>query len=138
MTQAQITLISTSCIILSGLSLVAGWWLIRRKNVEGHKLAMLTATTFAGLFLIAYVTRWYLFGSKPFTGEGGWRTFYLANLVPHVLLAMAVGPLALRQIYLAMVRRDFDRHRRLGRITVPIWLYVAASGWLIYYLLYHL
>jgi putative membrane protein len=103
-----------------------------------HRNAMLLATMFAGLFLVAYVTRWAIFGSKPFGGTGIWRTLYFTNLVPHVILAIAVGPLAARMIYLAMQRRDFVAHRRLARITLPIWLYVAASGWLVYYMLYRM
>ena len=51
---------------------------------------------------------------------------------------MVVGPLAARLIYLAMVRRDFTAHRRLARVTLPIWLYVAGSGWLVYYMLYRM
>ena len=70
------------------------------------------------------------------SATGAWRAFYFANLIPHVILAMAVGPLAVRLIYLALRKHDFPRHRRLARITLPIWLYVAASGWLIYFLLY--
>jgi putative membrane protein len=132
-----LTLISTSCIVLSGASLLLGWYFIRwRRDMILHRNTMLTATTFAGLFLVAYVTRWSMFGSKPFAGTGGWRVFYFVNLVPHIILAMAVGPLAVRLIYLALRKRDFAAHRRLARITLPIWLYVAASGWLIYYLLY--
>ena len=132
-----LTLISTSCIVLSGASLLLGWYFIRwRRDMILHRNTMLTATTFAGLFLVAYVTRWSMFGSKPFAGTGGWRVFYFVNLVPHIILAMAVGPLAVRLIYLALRQRDFAAHRRLARITLPIWLYVAASGWLIYYLLY--
>jgi len=123
-------------IVASGLSLLAGWYFIRRKNISFHRNAMVLATVFAGFFLVAYISRWALYGSKPFEGEGGWRIFYVANLIPHILLAMTVGPLALYQIYLATVKKDLPRHRRLGRITVPIWLYVAASGWLIYFLLY--
>jgi putative membrane protein len=137
MTLETLTLISTTCIILSGLSLLVGWYFIRwRKNLVLHRNTMLAATGFAGLFLVAYVTRWATFGSKPFEGEGGWRLFYFANLVPHVILAIAVGPLALYLIYLALRERNFRQHRRVARITLPIWLYVAASGWLIYYLLY--
>lgn len=136
MSQQHLTLFSTSCIVASGISLIFGWWTIRRQRVSAHRSFMLSATAFAGLFLVAYVTRWYLYGSKPFEGAGGWKIFYLANLAPHILLAMIVGPLALYQIYLALGPKDFDRHRKLGRITVPIWLYVAASGWLIYFLLY--
>jgi putative membrane protein len=137
MTLRTLTIISTSCIVLSGASLLLGWYFIRwRKDMVAHRNTMLAATTFAGLFLIAYVTRWSLFGSKPFAGTGAWRIVYFANLVPHIILAMAVGPLAVRLIYLALRKRDFVAHRRLARITLPIWLYVAASGWLIYYLLY--
>jgi len=55
-----------------------------------------------------------------------------------VILAMAVGPLAVRLIYLAATRRDYVAHRRLARVTLPIWLYVAASGWLVYYMLYRM
>ena len=97
---------------------------------------MLSASGFAGLFLVAYVTRWSLFGSKPFAGTGAWRTFYFANLVPHILLAIALGPMAIRLIYLALRKQDFAAHKRLARITLPVWLYVAASGWLIYFMLY--
>lgn len=136
MTQQHLTLISTSCIVASGLSLLVGWWSVRRRRIEVHKAFMLAATGFAALFLVAYVTRWSLYGSKAFEGTGGWKVFYLANLAPHILLAMVVGPLAIYQIYLALGPKDFARHRKFGRITVPIWLYVAASGWLIYFLLY--
>ncbi|MFN2115008.1 MAG: DUF420 domain-containing protein [Anaerolineae bacterium] len=138
MSLASLSLISTSCIVLSGVSLIVGWYFIRRrKNVRRHRASMLTATTLAGLFLVAYVTRWSLYGSKEFAGEGAWRAVYLALLAPHVLLAIAVGPLALYLIYLAARKRDFRTHRRWGRVTVPIWLFVAVSGWAVYYLLYH-
>jgi putative membrane protein len=138
-TQESLTLLSTSFIVLSGLSLLVGWYFIRvRRSMELHRAAMLSATTFAALFLLAYVTRWATFGSKPFGGTGVWRALYLINLIPHVILALAVGPLAVRLIQLAMVRRDYASHRRLARITLPIWLYVAASGWLVYYMLYRM
>jgi putative membrane protein len=134
-----LTLVSTTCIVLSGVSLLVGWWFIRaRRSMARHRAAMLAATTFAGLFLVAYVTRWSLFGSKRFEGTGIWRAIYIGNLVPHVILAILVGPLAARLIYLAMVRKDFVAHRRLARVTLPIWLYVAASGWFVYYMLYRL
>jgi putative membrane protein len=133
----SLTLVGTGCIVLSGLGLLVGWYFIHwRRDMIRHRNAMLTATVFAGLFLVFYVTRWSLYGSKHFAGHGGWKVFYFANLIPHVILAMAVGPMAARLIYLAMRKRDFRAHRRLARVTLPIWLYVAASGWLIYYLLY--
>ena len=137
MSLETLTVLSTACIVLSGASLVVGWYLIRfRRDRLAHRNAMLTATALAGLFLVLYVTRWAVFGSKLFAGTGGWRALYFAILVPHVLLAIAVGPLAVQLIRLAMVREDFAAHRRLARVTLPIWLFVAASGWAIYYLLY--
>ena len=87
MTQESLTLVSTTCIVSSGVSLLAGWYFIRGGSMERHRAAMLAATAFAGLFLVFYVTRWSLYGSKPFGGSGIWRTLYLANLIPHVILA---------------------------------------------------
>jgi putative membrane protein len=137
MSLQTLTVLSTACIVLSGASLLAGWYLIRwRRERTAHRNAMLTATAFAALFLVFYVTRWAVFGTKLFAGTGGWRVLYFTILVPHVLLAIAVGPLAVRLIQLAMWREDFAAHRRLARVTLPIWLFVAASGWAIYYLLY--
>jgi len=132
-----LTIASTACIVLSGVSLLLGWYFIRgRRDMARHRQTMLTAASFAALFLIFYVTRWSLYGSKLFPGTGGWRVLYFANLVPHILLAIVLAPLVIRLLYLALGKRDFVAHRRLARVVLPIWLYVAASGWLIYYLLY--
>lgn len=138
MSQSLLTTLSTSFIVASGLSLLVGWWLIRRRRIAAHRNTMLTATVLAGCFLVAYVTRWYLYGSKAFEGTGGWRVLYLSILAPHILLAIVVGPLALYLIYLALRKKDFATHRRLARITLPIWLFVAASGWVIYWMLYEM
>jgi putative membrane protein len=139
MSLEALTRLSTSCIVASGGCLLVGWYLIRvPRRVAWHRTVMLLATALAGAFLVTYVTRWALYGSKRFGGTGIWRTLYFANLIPHVILAIAVGPLAIRLIQLALVRRDFAAHRRLARITVPIWLYVAGSGWVVYYMLYRM
>jgi putative membrane protein len=133
----SLTLLSTSSIVLSGASLLLGWYFIRvRRAIVPHRNSMLTAATLAGIFLVFYVTRWSLYGSKPFDGTGGWRWVYFLTLIPHIILAIALVPLALRLLYLALGKRDFVAHRRLARVTLPVWLYVAASGWLVYYLLY--
>jgi putative membrane protein len=139
MSLESLTGVSTACIVASGACLLAGWFLIRGPHsVTWHRNLMLLATAFAGAFLVAYVTRWSLFGSKHFAGTGLWRTIYATILVPHVILAIAVGPLAVRLIQLAAVKGDFAAHRRLARITLPIWLFVAASGWAVYYMLYRM
>ena len=137
MSLQTLTVLSTACIVLSGASLLLGWYFIRaRRDRIRHRNTMLTATALAGLFLVFYVTRWAMYGSKPFGGTGAWRAVYFTTLVPHIILAIAVGPLAVRLIYLALGKQDFAAHRRLARVTLPIWLFVAASGWWIYYLLY--
>ncbi len=138
MSLEALTRLSTACIVGSGLCLLVGWYLIRVPHrIAWHRNTMLLATALAGAFLVAYVTRWSLYGSKPFAGAGVWRTIYFANLIPHVILAIVVGPLAIRLIRLAL-REEFAAHRRLARVTLPIWLYVAASGWLVYYMLYRM
>lgn len=137
MSLQTLTIVSTACIVLSGLSLLLGWYFIRaRRDIVRHRNTMLTASSFAALFLVFYVLRWSLYGTKLFAGTGVWRLVYFSILVPHILLAVALGPLVVRLIYLALWRRDYQAHRRLARVTLPIWLYVAASGWAIYYLLY--
>jgi putative membrane protein len=132
-----LTLISTLFIVLSGASLLIGWWLIRRGKITAHRNMMLSATAFAGLFLVAYVTRWAIFGSKTFEGTGLWRSVYLGILAPHIILSLLVGPAALLLIDLALRRKDFVRHRALARWVLPVWLFVAVSGWAIYFMLYH-
>lgn len=139
MSLETLTTLSTTFIVGSGILLLVGWALIRGpRAVNAHQAVMLLATAAAALFLVAYVSRWALYGSKPFEGTGAWRALYLGILVPHVILAIAVGPLALRLIWLARSRRDFAAHRRLARVTLPIWLFVAGSGWAIYWMLYHM
>jgi putative membrane protein len=134
--QAALTAFSTACIVGSGVSLLLGWYFIRRRRVPWHKRAMLAASGLAAAFLVAYVARWALYGSKPFAGEGMWRAVYLGILVPHILLALLLAPAAVYLLYLALARQDFARHKWWARRVLPVWLFVAASGWVIYWLLY--
>jgi putative membrane protein len=132
---AWLPFVNSALIVVSGVCLLAGVFFIRRKLVAYHRASMLTALTFAALFLVVYVARALLFETKLFAGEGLVRMVYLAVLGTHTVLAIAVGPLALLTLARAL-RGQFRQHRRLARITVPIWLYVAASGWTIYLMLY--
>jgi putative membrane protein len=96
---------------------------------------MVAAFVVSCLFLASYVTRFALSGDTKFGGEGAIRYVYFALLISHVLLAVAVPPLAIRTLYLA-VKKRFDAHRRIARITFPIWLYVSVTGVLVYLMLY--
>jgi putative membrane protein len=126
---------NTALIVVSGVFLIIGLFFIRRKQVALHRASMLTATTFAALFLVVYVSRYVLYAPKHFEGRGALATFYYAVLGSHMVLAVAQAPLVVVVLTLAL-RGNFARHRQLARIVVPIWLYVVVTGWLIYGLLY--
>jgi putative membrane protein len=130
-----VPLVNTSLIVISGVFLLIGYYFIRTKQVILHRRAMLTATTFAALFLVVYVARALLFPTKFFAGEGLLRVVYLAVLISHTILATVVGPLVLVVLYRAF-KGQFPKHRKLARLTLPIWLYVVVTGWLIYLMLY--
>jgi len=119
----------------AGVSLAAGYAFIRRKNVAAHRRAMLTAFAFSTLFLVSYLVHHARVGSVPYRGEGFLRTLYFAILIPHVLLAAAVVPLAIVTIRRAL-RGQFERHRPLARVTLPIWLFVSVTGVVVYFMLY--
>lgn len=117
--------------------LIAGWLAIRAGSWRLHRAAMLAAFTVSAIFLICYLTYHALVGHVPFAGQGAVRVVYFAILISHILLAAAVPLLALTMLWLAF-RRRWAAHVRLGRITMPLWLYVSVTGVVIYLMLYHL
>ena len=135
--ETWLPLLNAVLIGVSGVFLLTGFYFIRRRQVAYHQRCMITATVFAALFLVVYVTRALLFETKLFAGEGIVRAAYLGILGSHMVLAVVVGPLVLVTIALAL-RRNFRLHRRLARITLPMWLYVVATGWVVYLMLHHL
>lgn len=98
---------------------------------------MVTAFGLSVAFLASYVVYHFRVGSVPFSGEGWIRPVYFAILLSHIFLAALIVPLALVTLRRAL-RKDYERHKKLARVTLPIWLYVSVTGVLIYLLLYHL
>lgn len=121
----------------AAVCLVLGYMFIRRRNIAAHRASMLTAFGFSVAFLATYLTHHAQVGSVPFHGTGLWRVAYFVLLIPHVLLAIAVVPLALTTIVRGLSGR-VPEHRRIARKTLPIWLYVSVTGVLVYLMLYHL
>ncbi len=121
----------------SAVLLVVGYLFIRRKRVTAHKACMVSAFVVSALFLASYVYYHVHHGSTPFPGRGWVRGVYFAILVPHVILAAAILPLALVTLYRAW-KGDFERHRRLARWTLPLWLFVSVTGVVVYCMLYRL
>jgi len=110
---------------------------IRARRIAQHRRMMLAAFATSVLFLISYVTYHAQAGSKPFPGTGLLRTIYFAILIPHVVLAATVVPLALVTLRRGL-RRDDRRHRAIARWTLPIWLFVSVTGVIVYLMLYWL
>jgi putative membrane protein len=121
----------------SATLLFAGWRAIRTGRRELHRRLMLGACASSTLFLAGYLTRIALTGTHRFPGGGALRAAYLAILASHTLLAAATLPLALRTLQLSLGSR-FTEHRRVARVTFPVWIYVSVTGVAVYVLLYHL
>ena len=119
---------------VSALLLTAGWIAICNRNVRLHRYLMVSAFASSALFLACYLTYHYVHGDTRYQGEGWIRVVYFFVLITHIVLSMVVVPGALSAFYFAW-RRRFDRHRRLTRIVLPIWLYVSVTGVVIYFML---
>ena len=119
----------------SALLLIAGYLFIRRKKITAHKFCMLSALTTSALFLISYLAYHYQVGSVPFQGRGWIRGVYFTVLISHTILAAAVVPLVLVTVARAL-KGSFERHKRVARWTLPLWLYVSITGVLVYWMLY--
>jgi putative membrane protein len=122
---------------LSAMLLVAGYLFIRNRNIRAHRLCMLSAFGTSSLFLVCYL--WYHahHGITRFRGSRLVRSAYLTLLGSHTVLAVVIVPLILITLTRAL-RRDFGRHRRIARWTLPLWLYVSVTGVVVYWMLYHL
>ncbi len=115
---------------LSGVAVVIGVALIKRSDRVWHPRVMLGATALAALFLVVYVWRKLLYGTIYYAGPSEWKMPYYFLLFVHTILATANGPLAIWLIYNA-VKKRFEIHKTWARWVVPIWLFVAVSGWVI-------
>jgi uncharacterized membrane protein YozB (DUF420 family) len=122
---------------IAAVFLTVGYILIRRGHRAAHKRCMLGALTTSALFLASYVIYHLNAGSRPFPGQGAIRAVYFTILITHVVLAAAILPLALVTTARGL-RSRYDRHVRIARWTLPIWLYVSVTGVVIYLMLYQL
>jgi uncharacterized membrane protein YozB (DUF420 family) len=124
---------------LAAVLLVRGRRLARRHQVERHRRNMIAAFAVSSLFLVFYLVHkaWRGFEHTSFGAEGIAHATYLALLASHVVLALAVPPLAVTLVALGL-RGRVAAHRRLARLAWPVWMYVSVTGVVIYLLLYHL
>ena len=118
----------------STLLLLLALWFIKRKEIQKHKITMLCAFGTVSLFLVSYVIyHWFKAGPKPYLGD--FTMVYYFILITHIILAVLIIPLALISLYRGW-NMQVEKHRRIARVTYPIWLYVSITGVVIYIMLY--
>lgn len=121
----------------SAILLFTGYSFIRARNVVAHRACQIAALVVSLLFLASYLTYHYHHGSTRFLGTGLARPIYFTVLTSHTILAIVIVPLVTLTFYRAF-RGDFSRHRRIARITLPLWLYVSITGVIVYIMLYQI
>ncbi len=114
--------------------LLRGWFAIRSGNRALHAFCQKTAFVFSSLFLVCYIVYHSVHGDSRFLGQGLIRPVYFFILISHIILSIAALPMILATFFFAITAR-FDTHRKLARITFPIWLYVSITGVLIFAIL---
>jgi len=120
---------------LSTVFIATGWWMIAHERKRAHIACMVSALATSTVFLASYLIYHYHVGSVPFTEQGWPRWVYFPILISHVILAMVILPMVTLTVIPAL-RGRFDKHRRIGRWTMPVWLYVSVTGVLVYLMLY--
>ena len=122
---------------LSALLLAAGYACIRSGRRDAHRNCMIAALVSSTFFLSSYLVYHFHVGSVPFPGRGPIRAVYFTILITHTILAVVIVPLVAVTVTRAL-RERFDAHRRIARITLPLWAYVSVTGVIIYWMLYRL
>lgn len=121
----------------SAFFLLMGWLAIRKQEIPKHKLCMLTATAMSAGFLVSYLAYHYIYGSTKFSEESSLRPIYLAILLSHTILAIINVFMIIVTLYRALTS-NFEKHKRIARWTLPIWMYVSVTGVIVYVMLYHM
>ena len=119
---------------ITTILLLYGYILIRQKKRKKHKTIMLIAFATSGAFLVSYIIyHWFKAGPKQYLGD--YNEIYLFILLTHIVLAAIIIPLALITLYRGWTD-NLPKHRKIAKITLPLWLYVSVTGVVIYYMLY--
>ena len=137
MTLRDLPALNATLNAISFIFLVTGYVMIRRGRRDAHRNCMIAALVTSALFLTSYLIYHLNVGSVPFQKTGWIRAVYFAVLVPHVILAAAIVPMVVVTVSRAWSGR-FDKHRRIARWTLPLWLYVSITGVIVYLMLYRL
>jgi putative membrane protein len=119
---------------LTAVCLLTGFYFIRQKNVLRHRTMMSIAFALGGLFLISYVAYHSQAEETHFGGIGVLKAVYIILLLTHIALAAVTVELVLFTLYFALTRQ-YTKHKRIARWTLPIWLYVSVTGVIVYFMI---
>ena len=122
---------------ISGVFLLIGYVLIKRRQIDAHRIAMLGAFASSTLFLSSYLVYHAQVGSRPFGGQGAIRYVYFVILISHVVLATIILPMAISTLSRGL-RGRYAEHKRIARKTFPAWMYVSVTGVIVYLMLYQM
>ena len=126
-------ILNATCAVL----LFSGYSFIRAGRVAAHRMCQMAAVIVSVIFLASYLTYHYQHGATRFAGEGLARPIYFTILISHTILAIVIVPLVGITLYRAL-KADFVRHRKIARLTLPLWLYVSITGVIVYLMLYQI
>lgn len=121
----------------SAILLICGYLFIRRGNIPAHRTCQISALIVSILFLCSYLTYHFEHGATRFAGQGFARPLYFTILLTHTVLAVVIVPLV-TVTFVRALRQDFVKHRRIARVTLPLWLYVSITGVIVYLMLYQI
>jgi putative membrane protein len=127
--------ISTTFIVLSGLTVAIGWWQIKQRNIQAHRKTMFLAAIFAIIFFIIYASRTIFIGNTAFGGPDDIKIYYTIFLIFHITLATVGAVLGIISLYTGY-KNQLQKHRKLGPITSIVWFFTAVTGVAVYLLLY--
>ena len=137
MTVTDLPALNATLNAMSFVLLTTGWFLIKSGRRQAHKWCMIAALVVSAAFLTSYVVYHLQVGSVPFQKTGWIRTLYFVILIPHVILAAAIVPMILITVSRALSNK-FDQHKKIAKITLPLWLYVSVTGVIVYLMLYQM
>lgn len=120
---------------IAGVLLLSGYVAIKKNNKILHRNLMIAALGVSACFLTSYLIYHWHVPSKKFPDLGWIKTVYLLILIPHIILAAVMVPMILKTFWHAF-RQEWDKHRKIARITFPIWMYVSVTGVIVYFMLY--
>ncbi len=111
--------------------LVVAVWAVKNKKIKLHEKLMKTAIACSILFLAMYVAYHMTSESTKFGGEGAIKTVYFVILISHIVLSIAVIPFVLIT-FVRAITNNIELHKKIARITFPLWLYVTITGVIVY------